>query len=52
MGRQAREKQQQSGMKAYASGGSVKHDDLAADKKLIAAEFKKRGLKNGGKCKK
>jgi len=37
-------------VKMYAKGGKVKHDD-AADKKMIAAEFKKRGLKKGGKCK-
>ncbi len=29
-----------------------KHDDAAMDKKLIDAEFKKRGLKKGGKVKK
>lgn len=32
------------------SGGRV-HSDAAADKKMMAAEFKKRGLKRGGKVK-
>lgn len=35
--------------KAMAKGGEV-HDDAAMDKKLIAAELKKRGLRKGGKC--
>ena len=38
-------------IKMYAKGGKAKHDDEAADKKLIAAELKKRNLKKGGKCK-
>lgn len=42
--------QKQPGLKAYKDGGKVKHDDTAEDKKLIAAELKKRGLKKGGKC--
>lgn len=42
----------QPGLKVYAKGGSVKHDDVAEDKKLIATELKKRGLKCGGKAKK
>lgn len=42
----------QSGFKLYAKGGRVKHDDAAQDKKMIAAELKKRGLKCGGKAKK
>ena len=53
MGRLAKvlSKQAQPGLKAYKSGGVVsKHDDEAADKKLIAAELKKKGLKKGGKC--
>lgn len=41
----------QSQAKVFAKGGKVKHDDIAEDKKMIAAEFKKRGLKKGGKCK-
>jgi len=54
MGRLAKVMQGQSqpGLKAYKTGGSVKHDDAAQDKKMIAAEFKKRGLKCGGKAKK
>lgn len=43
--------QAQSGLKAYKDGGKVKHDDIVEDKKLIAKELKKRGLKKGGKCK-
>jgi len=45
--------QHQKGMKNFAKGGAVKspkHDDEAADKKLIAAAFKAKGLKKGGKC--
>lgn len=39
-------------VKMYAKGGKVeKHTDEAMDKKLIASELKKRGLKKGGKCK-
>ncbi len=30
----------------------MKHDDAAMDRKLIRAELKKRGLKNGGRVKK
>jgi hypothetical protein len=54
MGRLAKvvQGQSQPGLKAFKKGGSVKHDDVAADKKLIAAELKKRGLKCGGKAKK
>ena len=44
-------KSAQPGLKAYKSGGPIKHDDVAEDKKLISAELKKRGLKKGGKCK-
>lgn len=52
MGSLAKQLQGQSQqVKMYAKGGKVKHDDAAEDKKLIAAEFKKRGLKKGGKCK-
>lgn len=53
MGRLAKVMQGQSqpGLKAYKDGGKVKHDDVAEDKKLIAVELKKRGLKKGGKCK-
>jgi len=43
--------QAQPGLKAYKDGGKVKHDDIVEDKKLIAAELKKRGLKKGGRCK-
>jgi len=52
MGRLAKvmSKQVQPGLKCYKSGGAIKHDDEAADKKLIAAELKKKGLKKGGKC--
>lgn len=42
----------QKGLKVYAKGGSVKHDDVKADKALIAKELKARGLKCGGKAKK
>ena len=35
--------------KCYKEGGVVKHDDAKQDKKMIAEEFKKRGLKKGGK---
>ena len=53
MGRLAKvvQGQSQPGLKAFKKGGSVKHDEAAMDKKLIAAEFKKRGAKKGGKCK-
>ena len=53
MGRLAQVKQGQCqpGLKAYKTGGAVKHDDAVQDKKMIAAEFKKRGLKKGGKAK-
>jgi len=44
--------QAQPGLKAYKNGGKVKHDDVVEDKKLIASELKKRGLKCGGKAKK
>jgi len=44
-------KQVQPGVKAYKDGGSSKHDDSAEDRKLIASELKKRGLKKGGRCK-
>ena len=44
-------KQVQPRQKAFKKGGMIaKHDDVAADKKLIAAELKKKGLKKGGKC--
>lgn len=42
----------QKGLKLYAKGGAVKHDDVKADKALIAKELKARGLKCGGKAKK
>jgi hypothetical protein len=42
----------QPGARALKKGGVVKHDDAAQDKKMIAAELKKRGLKCGGKVKK
>lgn len=42
--------QSQPGLKMYKKGGQVKHDDVAEDKKLIASELKKRGLKKGGKA--
>lgn len=50
MGRLAKvmQGQSQSGLKAYKAGGSVKHDDVAMDKKLIKAEMKK-GCACGGK---
>ena len=32
-------------------GGSIKHSDAAADRKLSAQELKKTGLKKGGRCK-
>lgn len=53
MGALAKQLQGQSQqVKMYAKGGKVeKHSDVAEDKKLIAAELKKRGLKKGGKCK-
>ena len=53
MGRLAKvlQGQSQPGLKAFKNGGPVKHDDVKMDKALIAAEFKKRGLKKGGKCK-
>ena len=35
----------------YKRGGATMHDDEAADKKLIAAALKAKGLKKGGKCK-
>jgi hypothetical protein len=39
-------------VRPYKTGGSVKHDDVAADRKLIKAELKKVGcMKKGGKCK-
>ena len=41
----------QSQAKVFAKGGAVKHDDVAQDKKLIAAALKAKGLKKGGKCK-
>lgn len=44
--------QKQPGLKSFKEGGKVKHEDVAEDKKLIAAELKKRGLKCGGKAKK
>jgi len=44
--------QAQPGLKMFAKGGAVKHDDVAEDKKLITQELKKRGLKCGGKAKK
>lgn len=43
--------QTQPGLKAYKEGGGVKHSDAAADRKLIAQELKKKGLKKGGSCK-
>lgn len=54
MGRLAKVTQGQSQpkLKAYAKGGMTKHDDVVEDKKLIASELKKRGLKCGGKVKK
>lgn len=55
MGRLAKVMQGQSqpGLKAFRKGGSVKHDDVAADKKLIKSEMKKAGcMKCGGKAKK
>ena len=53
MGSLAKQLQGQSQqVKMYAKGGKVeKHDDEAADKKLIAAALKAKGLKKGGKCK-
>jgi len=42
----------QKGLKVYAKGGAVKHDDVKEDKALIAKELKARGLKCGGKAKK
>ncbi len=36
-------------VKCYKEGGIVKHSDAKEDKKLIAKELKKRGLKCGGK---
>ncbi len=52
MGSLAKQLQGQSQQtKMYAKGGKVKHDDVAEDKKLIASELKKRGLKKGGRCK-
>jgi hypothetical protein len=40
--------QKVTGMK---KGGAVKHEDAAQDKKMIDAEFAKRGLKGGGRAK-
>ena len=53
MGSLAKQMQGQSQqVRMYAKGGKVeKHDDVVEDKKLIASELKKRGLKKGGKCK-
>lgn len=53
MGSLAKQMQGQSQqVKMYAKGGKVaKHDDEAADKKLIAAALKAKGLKKGGACK-
>lgn len=53
MGRLAKvmSKSAQPGLKSYKSGGAIKHDDVAEDKKLIASELKKKGLKKGGCCK-
>lgn len=55
MGSLAKQLSGQSQERVYKKGGSVKgkkHDDAAEDKKMIDAEFKKRGLKCGGKAKK
>ena len=43
--------QKQKGLKVFAKGGTVKHEDTAEDKKLIASALKSKGLKKGGKCK-
>ena len=43
--------QKQPGVKLFAKGGKVKHEDAAEDKKIIAAALKAKGLKKGGKCK-
>ena len=52
MGKLAQQLGGQSQVKVFKKGGAVKHDDAAADKTMIAAELKKRGLKCGGKAKK
>ena len=55
MGSLAKQLGGQSDVKVFKKGGAVKgkkHDDAAEDKKMMAAEFKKRGLKCGGKSKK
>ena len=52
MGKLAKQLGGQSQVKVFKKGGAVKHDDAAADKKMLAAEFKNRGLKCGGKAKK
>ena len=53
MGSLAKQLSGKSQVKAYAKGGKVvgKHDDAAADKKMINQVLKAKGLKKGGKCK-
>ena len=51
MGKLAQQLGGQSQVKVFAKGGMV-HSDAKQDKKLIATELKKRGLKCGGKVKK
>lgn len=51
MGKLAQQLGGQSQVKVFKKGGLV-HDDVKADKALIAKELKVRGLKCGGKAKK